>query len=322
MPKIRHEIKIGVIAIITIALFIWIYNFMKGKNILHAAKTYTVVYDKVNGLEESNAVLINGYRVGLVDNIQFATDQSGNLIVTLLIEEDFDIPKNSIARIYSSDLMGTRSVALILGNSKEICESGDTLIPEVEGTLQEQVSVEMLPLKNKAENLMLSIDSVLAVIQVTFNQSFRDNFSASFGHIRETIMHLNRSTYTLDTLLTNEDGRFANFLSNLESISGNLKNNNEELTQLFQNMASLSDSLAKSQIRSTIDNLDRTLANMDTALTRINRGEGTLGMLITDDSLYINLENATNSLDALLKDVKENPKRYVQVSVFGGKSSK
>jgi len=322
MPKIRHEIKIGVIAIITIALFIWIYNFMKGKNILHAAKTYTVVYDKVNGLEESNAVLINGYRVGLVDNIQFATDQSGNLIVTLLIEENFDIPKNSIARIYSSDLMGTRSVALILGNSKEICESGDTLIPEVEGTLQEQVSVEMLPLKNKAENLMLSIDSVLAVIQVTFNESFRDNFSASFEHIRETIKHLNRSTYTLDTLMTNEDGRFANFLSNIESISGNLKNNNEELTQLFQNMASLSDSLAKSQIRSTIDNLNRTLANMDTALTRINRGEGTLGMLITDDSLYINLENATNSLDALLKDVKENPKRYVQVSVFGGKSSK
>lgn len=322
MRKIRHEVKIGVLAIITIALFIWIYNFMKGKNILHAAKTYTVVYDKVNGLEESNAVLINGYRVGLVDNIRFASDQSGKLIVTLLIEENFDIPINSIARIYSSDLMGTRSVALILGNSKEICESGDTLVPQVEGTLQEQVSFEMLPLKNKAENLMLSIDSVLAVIQVTFNESFRDNFSASFGHIRETIKHLNRSTYTLDTLMTNEDGRFATFLSNIESISGNLKNNNEELTQLFQNMASLSDSLAKSHIRSTIDNLDRTLANMDTALTRINRGEGTLGMLITDDSLYINLENATNSLDALLKDVKENPKRYVQVSVFGGKSSK
>ncbi len=322
MRKIRHEVKIGVLAIITIALFIWIYNFMKGKNILHAAKTYTVVYDKVNGLEESNAVLINGYRVGLVDNIRFASDQSGKLIVTLLIEENFDIPKNSIARIYSSDLMGTRSVDLILGNSEDFCESGDTLIPEVAGTLQEQVSIEMLPLKNKAENLMLSIDSVLAVIQVTFNESFRDNFSASFGHIRETIKHLNRSTYTLDTLLTNEDGRFATFLSNIESISGNLKNNNEELTQLFQNMASLSDSLAKSHIRSTIDNLDRTLANMDTALTRINRGEGTLGMLITDDSLYINLENATNSLDALLKDVKENPKRYVQVSVFGGKSSK
>lgn len=322
MPKIRHEVKIGVIAIVTIALFVWLYNFLKGKNILTSSKVYTVMYDKVNGLEESNAVLINGYKVGLVDKIHFAPDQSGKLIVLLLIEEDFDIPKNSIARIYSSDLMGTRSVALILGDSEEFCESGDTLIPEVEGTLQEQVSVEMLPLKNKAENLMLSIDSVLAVIQVTFNESFRDNFSASFEHIRQTIKNLNRSTYTLDTLLTNEDGRFANFLGNIESISANLKNNNEELSQLFQNMASISDSLAKSQIRSTIDNLDNTLANMDTTLTRINRGEGTLGMLIADDSLYINLENATNSLDALLKDLKENPKRYVQVSVFGGKKSK
>ena len=254
--------------------------------------------------------------------IRFASDQSGKLVVSLLIEEDFDIPENSVARIYSSDLMGTRSVNLILGDSDEICENGDTLIADVEGTLQEQVSVEMLPLKNKAENLMLSIDSVLAVVQNIFNEDFRDNFSASFENIRETIKNLNRSTYALDTLLTNKDSRFSTFLGNIESISGNLKENNEELTQIFQNMAVISDSLAKSQIRSTIDNLDRTLANMDITLTRINNGEGTLGMLIADDSLYINLENATNSLDALLKDLKENPKRYVQVSVFGGKSSK
>jgi len=320
--KIRYEVKIGLLAIFTIAVFVWGYNFMKGKNILNSAKIYTVIYDRVNGLEESNAILISGYKVGLVNKIRFAPDQSGKLVVSLLIEEDFDIPKNSIARIYSSDLMGTRSINLILGDSEEISESGDTLIAEVEGTLQEQVSIEMLPLKNKAENLMLSIDSVLAVIQSTFNENFRDNFSASFEHIRETIKNLNRSTYALDTLLTNEDSRFSNFLANIESISGNLKENNEELTQLFQNMAAISDSLAKSQIRSTIDNLDRTLANMDITFTRINNGEGTLGLLLADDSLYLNLENATRSLDALLKDLKENPKRYVQVSVFGGKSSK
>ena len=320
--KIRHEVKIGLLAIFTIAVFVWGYNFMKGKNILNSAKIYTVIYDRVNGLEESNAILISGYKVGLVNKIRFASDQSGKLVVSLLIEENFDIPKNSIARIYSSDLMGTRSIDLILGDSEEISESGDTLIAELEGTLQEQVSIEMLPLKNKAENLMLSIDSVLAVIQSTFNESFRDNFSASFEHIRETIKNLNRSTYALDTLLTNKDSRFSNFLGNIESISGNLKENNEELTQLFQNMATISDSLAKSQIRSTIDNLDRTLANMDITLTRINNGEGTLGLLLADDSLYLNLENATHSLDALLKDLKENPKRYVQVSVFGGKSSK
>jgi len=320
--KIRYEVKIGLLAIFTIAVFVWGYNFMKGKNILNSAKIYTVIYDRVNGLEESNAILISGYKVGLVNKIRFAPDQSGKLVVSLLIEEDFDIPKNSIARIYSSDLMGTRSINLILGDSEEISESGDTLIAEVEGTLQEQVSIEMLPLKNKAENLMLSIDSVLAVIQSTFNENFRDNFSASFEHIRETIKNLNRSTYALDTLLTNEDSRFSNFLANIESISGNLKENNEELTQLFQNMAAISDSLAKSQIRSTIDNLDRTLANMDITFTRINNGEGTLGLLLADDSLYLNLENATRSLDALLKDLKENPKRYVQVSVIGGKYSK
>ena len=295
---------------------------MKGKNILNSSKSYIVVYDKVNGLEESNAVLISGYKVGLINKIHFATDQSGKLVVSLMIEEDFDIPKNTVARIYSSDLMGTRSVALILGDSDEICENGDTLLPEVEGTLQEQVSVEMMPLKYKAENLMLSIDSVLAVIQVTFNESFRDNFSTSFEHIREAIGNLKRSAYTLDTLLTNKDGRFSTILANIESISGNLKENNEDLTTLFSNMATISDSLAQSQIRSMIENLDKTLANLDIALTKINNGEGTLGLLLADDSLYINLENTTYILDLLLKDFKENPKKYINVSVFGGKSKK
>jgi phospholipid/cholesterol/gamma-HCH transport system substrate-binding protein len=320
MAKMKQEVKIGILAVITIVVFVWGYNFMKGKNILNSAKSYTVVYDRVNGLEESNAVLISGYKVGLVNKIRFASDQSGKLVVTLLIEENFDIPKNTVARIYSSDLMGTRSVALILGDSEEICESGDTLFPEVEGTLQEQVSVEMLPLKNKAENLMLSIDSVLAVIQVTFDEGFREDFSASFEHIRDAIGNLKRSAYALDTLLTNEDGRFVNILANVESISGNLKKNNEELSLLFKNMATISDSIAQSQLRSTIDNLDKTLANLDITLTRINNGEGTVGMLVADDSLYINLENTTNSLNELLKDFKENPKRYINVSVFGGRS--
>jgi len=250
-----------------------------------------------------------------VNNIRFLPDNSGRIIVTILLEESIDIPKNSIARIYPADVMGTRAIKIILGDSNTICNGGDTLIADVEGGLQEQVKKEILPLKDKAETLIESLDSVLTIVQATFDKEFKESFSESFSHLRKT-------TYTLDTMLTNEEGRIAYILSNMKSISSNLQENNEELTAIFQNMSTITDSLARSNIRSTVDNLDRTLANMDTLLTRINQGEGTVGMLMANDTLYQYLENTAKSLNDLLKDLQENPKKYINVSVFGGRSSK
>jgi len=289
---------------------------MKGKNILKYARTYTIIYNKIDGLEESGAVLLSGYNVGLVNEIHFLPDLSGRLSVHILLEEKFDLPLNTVAQIFSVDLMGTKAIRLNLAESDEFHQPGDTLIGDIEGSLQEQVSVQMLPLKNKAENLMLSIDSVLAVIQNTFNEDFRDDFSKSFEHIVATISNLQRSTYTLDTLLTNEEGRLARIISNVESISSNLRANNDELTNILKNFSSVSDSLASSDIKSTIENLDNTLAQMNIILEDINAGKGSVGMLVKNDTLYYNLEAAVGELDKLLRDMRENPKRYVHFSVF------
>jgi len=316
MMKIPKEAKIGFIGLITIAAFIWTFHFMKGKNILKYARTYTIIYNKIDGLEESGTVLLSGYKVGLVNEIHFLPDLSGRLSVQILIEEKFDLPLNTVAQIFSSDLMGTKAIRLNLAASDEFHQPGDTLIGDIEGSLQEQVSVQMLPLKNKAENLMLSIDSVLAVIQNTFNENFRDDFSKSFEHIVVTISNLQRSTYTLDTLLTNEEGRLAMIISNVESISSNLRANNDELTNILKNFSSVSDSLASSDIKSTIENLDNTLTQINIILEDINAGKGSVGMLVKNDTLYYNLEAAVGELDKLLRDMRENPKRYVHFSVF------
>jgi len=314
--KIPKEAKIGFIGLITVAAFIWTFHFMKGKNILKYARTYTIIYNKIDGLEESGAVLLSGYKVGLVNEIHFLPDLSGRLSVHILLEEKFDLPLNTVAQIFSADLMGTKAIRLNLAESDEFHQPGDTLIGDIEGSLQEQVSVQMLPLKNKAENLILSIDSVLAVIQNTFNEDFRDDFSKSFEHIVATISNLQRSTYTLDTLLTNEEGRLARIISNVESISSNLQANNDELTNILKNFSSVSDSLASSDIKSTIKNLDNTLAQMNIILEDINAGKGSVGMLMKNDTLYYNLEAAVGELDKLLRDMRENPKRYVHFSVF------
>lgn len=314
--KIPKEAKIGFIGLITIAAFIWTFHFMKGKNILKYARTYTIIYNKIDGLEESGAVLLSGYKVGLVKEIHFLPDLSGRLSVHILLEEKFDLPLNTVAQIFSADLMGTKAIRLNLPESDEFHQPGDTLIGDIEGSLQEQVSIQMLPLKNKAENLMLSIDSVLAVIQNTFNEDFRDDFSKSFEHIVATISNLQRSTFTLDTLLTNEEGRLARIISNVESISSNLRANNDELTNILKNFSSVSDSLASSDIKSTIENLDNTLTQMNIILKDINAGKGSVGMLVKNDTLYYNLEAAVGELDKLLRDMRENPKRYVHFSVF------
>ncbi len=316
MMKIPKEAKIGFIGLITIAAFIWTFHFMKGKNILKYARTYTIIYNKIDGLEESGAVLLSGYKVGLVNEIHFLPDLSGRLSVHILLEEKFDLPLNTIAQIFSADLMGTKAIRLNLAESDEFHQPGDTLIGNIEGSLQEQVSIQMLPLKNKAENLILSIDSVLAVIQNIFNEDFRDNFSKSFEHIVATISNLQRSTYTLDTLLTNKEGRLARIISNVESISANLRANNDELTNILKNFSSVSDSLASSDIKSTIENLDNTLALMNIILEDINAGKGSVGMLVKNDTLYYNLEAAVGELDKLLRDMRENPKRYIHFSVF------
>lgn len=316
MMKIPKEAKIGFIGLITIAAFIWTFHFMKGKNILKYARTYTIIYNKIDGLEESGAVLLSGYKVGLVKEIHFLPDLSGRLSVHILLEEKFDLPLNTVAQIFSADLMGTKAIRLNLAESDEFHQPGDTLIGDIEGSLQEQVSIQMLPLKNKAENLMLSIDSVLAVIQNTFNEDFRDDFSKSFEHIVATISNLQRSTFTLDTLLTNEEGRLARIISNVESISSNLRANNDELTNILKNFSSVSDSLASSDIKSTIENLDNTLTQMNIILKDINAGKGSVGMLVKNDTLYYNLEAAVGELDKLLRDMRENPKRYVHFSVF------
>ncbi len=320
--KIRTEVKAGIAVVIAIAVFVWLFNFFKGMNIFDSIDSYHVVYNRVNGLKESNPVLINGYRVGLVKKIQFVQDQPGRLLVTFALEEAFVVPSNTVAEIYSADLMGTQAIRLNLGDSETAAQSGDTLAGSVEGSLSEQVSAQMLPIKNKAERLLGSIDSVMAVLTYTFNEEFRENFNESFDNITGTLRHLKRSAYSIDTLLTNDEGQFATIINNLTAITLAIKENMDDMENILGNVSSISDSIAASNIASLTRNLNNTLIETTLFLSNINQGQGTIGMLATNDSLYRNLESLTQSLDLLIIDMKENPKKYVHLSLFGGGNSK
>ncbi len=310
--KIKTEVKVGIIGIITIVIFIWGYQFMKGRNLVKHTSNFIVVYENVNGLKVSDPVLINGFRVGIVDYIRFSPDKSGKLLVKFSIEEDIPFAKNSIADIYSVDIMGSQAIRILFGDSEELVQSGDTLTGTVGGSLTELINEQILPIKTQAEKLFNSLDTLLWALNDILNPEFRSN-------VNELTASLKSSGNTLDTLLSNNNEKFHSIISNMDELSMKLNQSITELPHILANLSSVSDSLAGANIKSLVNNLDQSLYQTQVLLKNLNEGTGTMGQLMTNDSLYIYLEKLTRDLDLLMIDMKENPGKYIQFSVFGGK---
>jgi len=319
--KFKREHKIGVLAIVSILLFIWGFNYLKGRNIFMAERHYYAVYDQVSGLVEGSIVELSGVKVGRVEKIFFHPNIPDMVVVQFAVVRSIDIPSNSVARIFSADLLGTRAINLLLGDSPEKLQRGDTLRSEIQVSISEEVSIQMVPFKKKAENLMLSIDSVMAVIQYIFNEDTRDNISQSFESIKQTIANLEQATFSLDTLVTEEKSKISDIFSNIESLSSNLRKSNQEMSNIINNLSVVSDTLADADIGAILRNADKTLSDVAQVVDKINKGEGSLGLLIYDDSLYHNLEKSTLELERLLEDIRLHPERYLHFSVFGRKKS-
>lgn len=320
--KISREVKVGVVVIIALALFIWGFNFLKGKHFFSEQREFYAVYEKVDGLVGANPVTINGLQVGKVRELYFDGSADANIIVKFVIDDPIKIPKNSLARIFSADLLGSKGINLILGKSTEYAKSGDTLASDIEGSLKEEVNKQMLPLKLKAENLMLSIDSVVTVIQYVFNKDTRDNLAKSFESIKHTLNNLQSTTSSIDTLVLSQSSRLASIIGNVESITENLKNNREQFNNIISNFSAFSDTLARSNISTTLSNANEALIGLTEVMQKVNKGEGSLGLLLHNDSLYRNLESSALELNNLLEDMRLHPGRYVHFSVFGRNTDK
>jgi len=313
--KKRTYIIIGAIFLISSLIFIWGVNYLKGIDLFSPDNTFYVEYKNVSGLKVSNSVTINGFVIGQVRDIKLKPDYSG-VIVKLSIKKDYLIPKSSVAEIYSLDIMGTKGVRIIFSDQNDYLKTGDTLQGIIEKDLKEQVNAEILPLKKKTEEMIASFDSAATIIQNIFDKSARRNLRLSFESIKKTLKTLEQTTFTFDTLLTSEKSKITIFMDNIVSISKNLKNNNDKISKVIENFAQISDSLAKVNFVKTIEKTNQTLEETYAILDKINRGEGSLGLLLNNDTLYYNLQNSAKDLDILLKDIKENPKRYLHFSIF------
>lgn len=321
--KVAREIKIGLVTIVTIIAFVIGFNYLKGSSIFNKQRTFFVVYKSVSGLMNSNAVTTSGLPIGQVNKIYFRNNTASEVIVEITITNDVIIPDNSVARIYSSDLLGTKSIEIIRGNSPAAAQSGDTLTSDTQLSLQEEVSDMVQPIMRKAGDMMSSIDTVLTAVGDVFNLKTRENLIRSVESLRQTIGNIEGATHSLDTLLDSQKTRLSRIINNAESITFNLRQNNEDLTKIISNFALISDTLAQSNLSSTMGNLNSTITDLSLITDKIKNGEGSLGMLVNDEKLYNELEASSTQLNLLLEDIRLNPKRYVHFSVFGrsGKNS-
>ena len=318
--KVRKETKIGIVVIIAIALLFIGFNFLKGIYIFDKSRTFYGIYDKVNGLEKSNPVVLNGFKVGQIKNIEIIQDGSGNLLVTLSVNKEFNIPKDSKALLRAADLLGSMQIQLVLGKSAVLAQSGDTLKPDIEKDLVEGVNEQLKPIKRKAEGLISSVDSVIKVIEVILNPQSQNNLVQSFKGINDAIASLQRTSFRIDTLVLEEKVRIGEILENINKLSVVLAANGGELNNIIKNFSQISDTLAKAKISETLLNANAALTTVNDMVEKINNGEGSLGMLINNPELYNKLESASTNLDLLMEDIRVNPNRYVQFSVFGRKN--
>ncbi|NVO11962.1 MAG: MCE family protein [Bacteroidales bacterium] len=313
--KITREAKIGFFAILCLAAMFWGINFLKGKNVFSPNNIYYTIFNQVDGLENTNPVLINGFKVGLVKNIKFEEGNTGRFLVTLLIGKKYKIPENTIAKMISTSIIGGKAIKLEVISGGKLHSPGDTLPGQIETGLIDQLGHQIAPVKQKAENLMVEFEKTLKVMNEVFNEENKAQLSQSFANLNKALYNINQTAAELDTTLS-PNGTMRKILSNVEAISSNLKNNNKDISKIIRNFSAISDTIAKIKIASTMIQVDSAMRQFNAVVTKINSGKGTLGNLINNDTLYFNLENASRSLELLVKDVKENPKRYINFSVI------
>jgi phospholipid/cholesterol/gamma-HCH transport system substrate-binding protein len=285
--------------------FIFGLSYLKSASLFENNKTFYAVYDNVGGLQPGTQVSINGFTVGNVNNIKFK-DSSGKLVVTFTVSNEFDFSGNSVAELYDTGIIGGKGIQInpVFDNAP-LAKSGDTLTSNIKPGITELVQQKLTPLQMKVEGAVSNADSLLMNVNQILDDPTKKELKQTIVALHEMVNAFKGSADKLNGLLAN----------NKEELDNSLKNVNKITT----NFSKLSDSLANAGLAETVSNFQVTVNRLNSVLEKIEKGEGSLGKLTQDEQLYKNLTDASKELDLLLQDFRLNPKRYVNVSVFGKK---
>ncbi|MFT5754529.1 MAG: phospholipid/cholesterol/gamma-HCH transport system substrate-binding protein [Flavobacterium sp.] len=302
--KLSREIKTAILVISSILLFIWGYSFLKGKDLFVNYKTLYIKYDNVEGLETSSMVSINGKTVGKV--IAINLDKSWKSIVEIQIDGNYNISKSSIAQIYAPSPIGGKQIAILPGEGTDVVEDGDFLNSSSKLGLTEELSSQLIPLKNKIDVVLDNANKMLVNLNQVLDATTQANLKSSIAELNKTLIEFSQISKSANQMLSENKSKLSSTLTNIDKTSANF--------------AAMSDSLAKANLGQTVKNLEKTLSSVDKIMSDVESGKGTMGKLMKDDKMYTNFTNASKELELLLEDLRLHPTRYINVSVFGKKN--
>ena len=300
MKDRTKSILIGASFIVAMVLFVWGFNFLKGKSILNNQYKFYAVYENSKGLLPGDLVTINGMQVGTVSSLEFHPRQDGSIVVEFTTNKDLNIPVNSVVQL-SSSLMGSVSLNLTLGNSPILAQSGDTLLSSLDNGMMNMITETIVPLKDNLETLLVSLNDLTANLNDILNQELKTNINNGVSSLASSMNNIEAISSDLQQLVDSEDGKLTMVVNNLETIT--------------DNFSVVSDSLTRIDYNHLVLSLENCLTEFNTLMTGINNGEGSVGQLVKDDSLYYNVNEAVSTLQYILEEIKENPKK-IKLSVF------
>lgn len=316
--KISNETKVGALTAIAITLLVLGFNFLKGKTFFGKSHSLFAKYTNVQGLANSNPVVINGLQVGTVYSI--STDKNmKEILVNMTINKDVNIPKNSVAVIRTNPL-GTTSVEIRLGDANDyLKQTNDTIHTEQSAGIMEAAVQEIRPVLGQVKSAIHSLDSALTTMSGVFDPTAKNNIRAILDNLNKTTAGLTVSSASLNELLNTQTGALAKSLNNVSSFTGNLADNNQKLTSVMSNLDKTTTNLSNLDLEKTLTTLNSTIGELKSTIGKLNSTGGTAGLLLNDTKLYYNLAATSNKLNVLLDDMKTHPKRYISFSVFGKK---
>ncbi len=305
----KTEIKIGIFGLCVLVILFFGIKFLKGSDIFQKENTYYAYYNDVSGMLVSSNVLVNGLRVGYVKEIEATNERADNFLVTFTCCSDIKIPQDSKITLFSADLLGSKALKLQLGTSSKIIEDGDTLSSDRELGMLDNLGASVTPLMNNLDSILTSLNKIL-------NAQTQTSLQNTITNLETTTSKLSSISCDLDNLMTSEKTKLAKIIENTESITANFKENNEKLSNIIANVDNIVDSAAKANIGTTLIETGKSIEKLNTVLGVIEKGKGNVGLLINDEELYKSLDNSAKNLNKLIEDIKENPKKYINVSVF------
>jgi phospholipid/cholesterol/gamma-HCH transport system substrate-binding protein len=333
--QISNEAKVGILTILAICLLIFGYNFLKGQKVFSRNNTYYVVYQRVDGLLESNPILLNGYQVGSVARISMSADTSNRVLVQLDVKKDIKIPKNSLVSVTSSGLLGDKALSLEMWKPKtneergklSFYQSGDTLKGKEEVSLFNRASEQIEPLKNQADSIMRKLDSTLTTLNTLLASSqvkgIVNNLEKSTATLNTTLLHADKLVGNINAFTETDLKKIGGIMNNVNDITATLKSSTgkvgtimDKVDKTVVNAEKATSKLAAIDLEQTTQKLNSTLNEVNALISKVNKSDGNLNMLIEDKKLYSNLEQISTNINNLLLDFKENPKEYVGFSLI------